>query len=398
MGANCSADDRRLDGNVDHGARSLGASSLVTLTEDPILLEMGFSSQVSRLYDVIEVLAEDEEVGSLFKVRVRNMLLQERFGSVSRNGKVIAPSPDNNNSNNNKNANSKGATKELSTRTAGSSSSDGLSHRTYLFKQILTNNPVVLLRWFQTIELWQRLEHPNLPRLVDVHEDEHPCGSSKLSNDKTFSSVSFVMEHCEGKPILERSRFYTESQARKILRQILDLIKYLHSRNIVHGDLQAKWFQFEQADPKQWKIQLTDFSMAHPVEPGTGAANTSFLRIMNDDFEVGMYSLAPEVLLSGRPHSPAGDMWSIGIILYQMLSGRQPFGDSAEAFIENMRVGSAPPTFEEPEWKRVSSSAKDLIQKLLNLEPNARLTAEQALKHGWFSSLYRGLSSISYHG
>ena len=89
--------------------------------------------------------------------------------------------------------------------------------------------------------------------------------------------------------------------------------------------------------------------------------------------------MAPEIL-SGDPHGIEADMWSIGIIIYQILSGKFPF---AFRNIDD-NILKAPVLFLGDEWAKISQEAKDLIQILLNKSQYDRLKAKDALNHPWF--------------
>mmetsp|Transcript_21558 Transcript_21558/g.53149 ORF Transcript_21558/g.53149 Transcript_21558/m.53149 type:complete len:170 (-) Transcript_21558:452-961(-) len=97
-----------------------------------------------------------------------------------------------------------------------------------------------------------------------------------------------------------------------------------------------------------------------------------------------MYYLAPEVYLSGgQGYGKAVDLWSCGVVLYVLLSGRFPFfGDDTSQYRDMVRKGVK---FPKQYWSTVSVEAKDLITRLLDANPNRRPTAEQALSHKWFA-------------
>ncbi|CAG8801087.1 18458_t:CDS:2, partial [Dentiscutata erythropus] len=87
---------------------------------------------------------------------------------------------------------------------------------------------------------------------------------------------------------------------------------------------------------------------------------------------------APEVLKE-LDHGKPVDMWAIGVITYFLLCGNIPFGDG-----ELMAIIQADYRFEPQEcWERISERAKDFISKLLNVDPDSRFTAHQALNHSW---------------
>ena len=96
------------------------------------------------------------------------------------------------------------------------------------------------------------------------------------------------------------------------------------------------------------------------------------------------YYIAPEVL--GGDYTEKCDLWSIGVILYVMLSGKPPFpGKSDDAIIEKVKEGSY--TFPDREWSNITPEAKDLIRKLMDKNIKTRLSASEALQHPWIKSM-----------
>jgi len=93
------------------------------------------------------------------------------------------------------------------------------------------------------------------------------------------------------------------------------------------------------------------------------------------------YYVAPEVLEG--VYTNACDVWSVGVILYIMLSGKAPFSGETSSEVLG-KVARAPVCFPEKSWHGISNVAKDLILKMLEKNPTARLTAKQCLEHGWF--------------
>lgn len=350
MGTTCSS-SRSSDDNT-----SVDPDSTRTLTEDPTLLEMGFGAEVCRLYDFIQNGQSEESLRVTRKDVVALVPSAGTDKEKSHNKGAVAPN-------------------------ASSIHNNAKNRKTLLLKRVTSENPLFLLRWYHTMDVLSELNHPNLPRVIDIHDDDDN------EDQQRNTSVSFVMEACEGGHLFERARWYNERNAKKIFRQVLEVVSYLHSQNIVHGDLRAEWFQFESTNPKNFHLKLTDFSLAQQLPEDEPQSTTTTTRPrVHHDHEPCLLHTSPQIL-TGSPHSKRGDMWSVGVILYRLLSGERPFGDTADELHLHMRVG---PTlsFSQPVWKRVAvgPKAKDLIRKLLTVEPKDRLTAKQALKHGWFSS------------
>ena len=95
--------------------------------------------------------------------------------------------------------------------------------------------------------------------------------------------------------------------------------------------------------------------------------------------------VAPEILLCKGGYDWQCDMWSLGVIAYILLGGYAPFEeDDNSVLIE--RITSADYEFHDQYWGPISDDAKDLIDKLMTLDPKKRLTASQALKHKWITA------------
>ena len=111
-----------------------------------------------------------------------------------------------------------------------------------------------------------------------------------------------------------------------------------------------------------------------------------FNKNKNDKSLTGsVYYICPEVLSKNRNYTEKCDVWSCGIIMYILLTGLPPFnGDSDEEIVTKIKNGRF--NMEKYPWPIISSQAKDLIKKLLEFDPNKRVTAEEALNHPWFES------------
>lgn len=96
------------------------------------------------------------------------------------------------------------------------------------------------------------------------------------------------------------------------------------------------------------------------------------------------FYIAPEVI-DQRPYGTKADMWSIGVLLYILLSGYTPFsGSDCEEIFAKIRIGTI--SFDQPEFKSVSEDAKDLIKKLIVVNQFDRYSAKEALEHDWFTN------------
>ncbi|BFZ02148.1 hypothetical protein BsWGS_05187 [Bradybaena similaris] len=208
-----------------------------------------------------------------------------------------------------------------------------------------------------------RLDHPNIIRMKEVYE--------------TQDKVYIVLELVTGSELFERiasEKFYSEQQAGAALRDIITGVEYLHSHGVVHRDLKPENILCENPSQDS-KLKIADFGLS---------------TIVSD--KVAMMTVcgtpgycAPEVLKGDR-YFKSCDMWSIGVIAYILLCGYEPFYDENEmAMFKKILKGEY--TFESPWWDDVSDNAKDLVRKLLVVDPKKRLTAGAALKHVWVTGM-----------
>lgn len=170
----------------------------------------------------------------------------------------------------------------------------------------------------------------------------------------------------------------SEGDAVHIVKQLLSAVTYCHARGVVHRDLKPENILIESTSPDgKINIKVIDFGAALFVPPNAKMAE-----------RLGTpYYIAPEVL--NGSYNEKCDIWSIGVILYILLSGHPPFnGENDEEIMRAVKRGNYhfkstfPPT-EGPTWNNVSDAAKDLIRQMLAYDPEKRITAEQAYKHKW---------------
>ena len=164
----------------------------------------------------------------------------------------------------------------------------------------------------------------------------------------------------------------SESFILDLFTQICLGMKHFHDRKIIHRDLKPENLLFKTSDVES-EIKITDFGLAKYTEgpkasPMTTACGTPGY-------------VAPEVI-SGITYDNKVDMWSLGVITYVILCGFPPFyhENHAELF---RAIKACKYEFVSPFWDNISDSAKDLIQKLLVVDPAKRYSAEQVLEHPW---------------
>lgn len=187
--------------------------------------------------------------------------------------------------------------------------------------------------------------------------------------------VHLVMELCVGGELYQRQSqigIFNETQASRLVQQMLLAVAHLHRHFVAHRDLKLENWLLTRPAPCL-DLRLCDFGLSVVLRPGERAKE-----------RVGsVYYVAPEVL-SGS-YDCRADLWSIGVILFMLLSGLPPFnGPKAEDILVEVAKGSF--SFEAPTWRRVSTSPRGLIQQLLSRDPDMRPAADQVLEDAWVCS------------
>lgn len=221
------------------------------------------------------------------------------------------------------------------------------------------------------VTIWRSCHHPNIVSLHYVFETRH--------------NYLLIMDIVRGGELFDKIStidHYSESMAAGILLSILHGLQYLHANLIVHRDIKPENLLLSSADINETRVQIADFGIAARLSSPTA--------LLQDIVGTPGY-VAPEVLMLKHHNEPphpgygrAVDMWSVGVILYILLSGGPPFAhhDEDESFRRTLAGRyELPPE----EWASISGAAKDLLAGLLSMDPATRLTADAALAHPWLS-------------
>ncbi|KAL0015912.1 hypothetical protein SO802_002981 [Lithocarpus litseifolius] len=200
--------------------------------------------------------------------------------------------------------------------------------------------------------------HRNIVELKGAYEDRH--------------SVNLVMELCAGGELFDRiiaKGHYSERAAAGLCRQIVTVVHNCHSMGVMHRDLKPENFLLLSKDEDS-PLKATDFGLSVFFKPGN----------VFKDLVGSAYYVAPEVLR--RNYGTEADIWSAGVILYILLSGVPPFwGENEQGIFDAILRGHI--DFSSDPWPSVSSSAKDLVKRMLRADPKERLSAVEVLNHPW---------------
>eukprot|EP00929_Paragymnodinium_shiwhaense_P066998 TRINITY_DN3368_c1_g1_i1.p1 TRINITY_DN3368_c1_g1~~TRINITY_DN3368_c1_g1_i1.p1 ORF type:complete len:654 (+),score=155.42 TRINITY_DN3368_c1_g1_i1:153-2114(+) len=259
------------------------------------------------------------------------------------------------------------------------------------------------------VEIFLRMDHPNIARLVDVYEyiGEDPCDQASASDElisksshltptsikSTFTPgpgeagrqehIMLVMEHMKGGEVFQRikaERRFPEPKAARTIRQMLLALNYIHRQGVFHGDVKLENFMYDSPDSDH--LKLIDFGFSKNGRSGkrTASKDQSFKLCGTVSY------LAPEAFLGF--YTSQCDMWSVGVIVFALLAGYMPFPRLANEQQKEQiaKICEGKWLIREEVWQGISPLAKDFVFGLLHLNPKERLTAQMALNHPFITT------------
>jgi calcium-dependent protein kinase len=212
------------------------------------------------------------------------------------------------------------------------------------------------------INILKNLDHPNIIKVYEFYQSE--------------KYVYIINELCTGGELFDKIvdvKFFSENVACNIMRQLLSAVAYCHENGVIHRDLKPENILIENSEEKDkefFHIKVIDFGTCEILKKKklTEQIGTSFY-------------IAPEVIKNS--YNEKCDLWSCGVILYILLCGSPPFyGKNEKEIFKKIIEGNF--TFRHKIWNKISSEAKNLVLKLLQVNPDKRLSAKEALEDIWF--------------
>ena len=212
------------------------------------------------------------------------------------------------------------------------------------------------------MEVLRSLHHPHIIKFYAMY--------------RSATCVHLVIEFMDGGDLLNRileKGCFSEADGRTVFAQICAGLAYLHSRDICHRDLKPDNVLLTG----DGIAKISDFGLARHASRSENNFRT---------YCGTPHYFAPEMFKLQKQqvdgYGKAVDVWSLGVILYIVVSGKPPFDD------ENLgeQVVNGIFEFDGPEFERVSDLAKDLISRLMTVDPKLRLTAQEALDHPWMTA------------
>uniref|UniRef100_A0A2K5CGF4 Peripheral plasma membrane protein CASK n=1 Tax=Aotus nancymaae TaxID=37293 RepID=A0A2K5CGF4_AOTNA len=207
------------------------------------------------------------------------------------------------------------------------------------------------------------LKHPHIVELLETYSSD--------------GMLYMVFEFMDGADlcfeIVKRADagfVYSEAVASHYMRQILEALRYCHDNNIIHRDVKPHCVLLASKENSA-PVKLGGFGVAIQLgESGLVAGG----RVGTPHF------MAPEVV-KREPYGKPVDVWGCGVILFILLSGCLPFYGTKERLFEGIIKGKY--KMNPRQWSHISESAKDLVRRMLMLDPAERITVYEALNHPW---------------
>ena len=217
------------------------------------------------------------------------------------------------------------------------------------------------------INILKSLDHPNILKVYEFYLSE--------------KYVYIINELCTGGELFDKIvdvKHFSESVACNIMRQLLSAMAYCHEKGIIHRDLKPENILIESSEEKDkefFHIKIIDFGTCEILKKKklTEQIGTSFY-------------IAPEVIKNS--YNEKCDLWSCGVILYILLCGSPPFyGKNEKEIFRKILDGNF--TFRQKIWNKISTEAKNLVLKLLQVNPTKRISAQEALEDVWFQKNFK---------
>ena len=231
------------------------------------------------------------------------------------------------------------------------------------------------------IDIISSLDHPNIARFYETFHDER--------------YFHIVTELCRGKELSkllkQKGGKINEKECRIIIMKILHAINYCHSHGIVHCDLKPDNIIFESPNEEDENendnilnlldLKLLDFGLSSRIKKNEKLNNTVGTR----------YFIAPETIRG--EYDEKCDVWSIGVILYYILSGKFPFTGNSKNMEIFEKIQKVEPLYNKNIFNGISPNAIDFIKKCLIKNPNERFNAKECLSHPWLEPIFKHIHS-----
>lgn len=215
------------------------------------------------------------------------------------------------------------------------------------------------------VNILNKLDHPNIVKCYYSSLEQQDQKNAKMSE------VFIVTEYARGEALStimsKNKNGLSEINAANIMYQLLSAINHCHANQIAHRDIKPHNIIVS----KNMKVTLIDFGLSYEYSLGEHMKSCAGSPLF----------MAPEI--AKQDYTYKCDIWSLGILMYVLLSGRLPFyGDSPKEVIANALECDL--ALNSDFWKNTSPEALDLLEQMINVDPDARPTCAKIMKHEWF--------------
>lgn len=261
-------------------------------------------------------------------------------------------------------------------------------------------NELVAIKIIDKKKIENNKQRQRLQNEIRLHKCcSHSSIVQLLEFFETDIDVCLVLELCEGGELFERlvekkqkdQTCFSEQQSKRIMFQILSAVKYLHDQGIVHRDIKPENIVCAQRS-EDTEVKLADFGLAKQVKKENNGRE-----LLKASASGTTLYCAPERLKQSE-ESMAVDIWSVGCIMYFIIFGEPPFYSAKEDEDENeaeVMEFVTKGTIQFPPSVHLSEQLKDFLLKLLEKEPQKRITAGSALQHPWMKTESKEMMQVS---
>jgi serine/threonine protein kinase len=240
---------------------------------------------------------------------------------------------------------------------------DELMHRDVAIKLVGSDDADRIQRLHREVQAMSKLSHDHILPILDYGEHD--------------SYHYLVMPYMKRGTLRERiaKGNLTVEEAGNILVQVASALQFAHDQGIIHRDIKPSNILLDDVDEQY--VYLADFGLAKALEEGSDLTQTGYL-IGTPEY------MAPELV--DRPESVSSDIYALGVLLYQMLTGRTPFtgGTPVAVYLKHLRELPVPPTHLNP---AISYDVEQVILCALNKDPHRRFPGAEALAQAYETAL-----------
>jgi len=222
--------------------------------------------------------------------------------------------------------------------------------------EVINQNQESQLQFMRSIEISKKAIHPFLVHLYEL----------VVCQENTY----LIMEYVENRSLLDFMNFnisIIENKARRFFNQVIIALEYLHNvLKVAHRDIKAENILLDRYN----NIRIIDFGLSREFVD----SSTLFIT------KCGTPNYAAPEVLKGDPYNKKSDIWSAGVLLYYMVAGKLPFDDPDPKRIYYNVINK------EPQYSsNFTIQLVDILKKLLQKDPNKRITLDKIKTHQWFS-------------